>query len=339
MFGARCRRLGLAIVMGVGMAVAVGQPFHLPTRNQALFETGGAARYFAPTAVGDWTSGLYGCVRSNGGQFHEGIDILHQHTNRQGEPTDPVFATADGRVAYVSSNPSLSNYGIYIIVEHQVDGIEIHSIYAHLSAVEPGLRVGARVRAGQALGTMGRTANTRSTISKERAHLHFELAIRLSDRFTAWQKERYKGQRNDHGEFNGRNFLGLDPIDVFREQAARQSHFNLATMMRGQAELCRVLVRKTNLAILQRLAPLVERNPRAEREGTAGYELALNYAGVPCRIVPRAPSEIAGRKDGDVLSVNEKELREHRCRDLVTRSGKGWQLARSGTQLLDLLTY
>lgn len=339
MFGARCRRLGLAIVVGLGAMAARGQPFHLPTRNPALFEAGGAARYFAPTAVGDWTSGLYGCVRSSGAQFHEGIDILHEHTDRRGEPTDPIFATADGRVAYLNPKPSLSNYGVYIVVEHQVDGIEIHSVYAHLSALQPGLKPGSRVRTGQMLGTMGRTANTPGTISKERAHLHFELAIRLSDRFTAWQKDRYQGQRNDHGDFNGRNFLGLDPIAVFREQAARQSHFDLAALMRAQTELCRVVTRETDLAILRRLAPLVERNPKAERDGTAGYELALNYAGLPSRIIPRSPTEISGRKDGEVLSVNEAELRTRRCRNLVVRSGKGWRLGRSGEQLLDLLTY
>jgi hypothetical protein len=339
MSGTRWRHLGLVIVVHLGMLAAVGQPFHLPTHNQALFEAGGAARYFAPTAVGEWTSGLYGCVRTDGRQFHEGIDILHEHTDQRGEPTDPVFATTQGRVVYINTNPGLSNYGIYVILEHQVDGIEIHSIYAHLSEVQPGLKPGSRVRTGQELGIMGRTANTRSTISKARAHLHFELAIRLSNRFTAWQKARYKGQRNDHGEFNGRNFLGLDPIDVFREQAARRSDFNLATMMRDQTELCRVLARKTDLSILRRLAPLVERNPRAEREGTAGYELALNYAGIPCRIIPRAPSEISGKKHGAVLSVNDAERQTHRCRSLVVRSGNGWGLGRSGEQLLDLLTY
>lgn len=339
MSGQRCRRLGLAIAAGIGAAAVCGQPFHLPTRNQALFEAGGATRYFAPTAVGDWTSGLYGCVRTDGSQFHEGIDILHEHTDRRGEATDPILATADGRVAYINPSAHLSNYGIYVIVEHQVDGIQIHSIYAHLSAVQPGLKTGSRIRAGQVLGTMGRTANTRSTISQERAHLHFELAIRLSDRFTGWQKARYKGQRNDHGEFNGRNFLGLDPIAVFREQAARQSHFDLAALMRSQTELCRVFVRKTDLAILRWLAPLVERNPRAEREGIAGYEVSLNYAGIPCRLVPRSAAEASGTKDREVVSVNEEELKAHGCRNLVVRSGKGWRLARNGEQLLDLLTY
>lgn len=339
MAGGRCRRLGLAFAAGIGVVVAGAQPFHLPTRNQALFEAGGASRYFAPTAVGDWTSGLYGCVRSSGGQFHEGIDILHEHADRRGEPTDAILATADGRVAYVNPKSSLSNYGVYVVVEHQMDGIEIYSIYAHLSTVESGLKAGSRVRAGQALGIMGRTANTRSIIGRDRAHLHFEVAIRLSDRFTAWHELRYPGQRNDHGEFNGRNFLGVDPIAVFREQAARQSHFNLATLLRSQTELCRVFVRKTDFAILRRLAPLVERNPRAEREGIVGYELALNFAGVPCRLIPRSAAEASSAKDREVVSVNEAECKARSCRSLVLRSGEGWRLGRSGEQLLDLLTY
>ena len=84
-------------------------------------------------------SGGFGCVRDNSQRMHEGLDIIHLQTDRRGEPTDPVMATADGTVMYFSTRPGLSNYGNYIVIRHVVEGLEIYSLYAHLSAVRPGL--------------------------------------------------------------------------------------------------------------------------------------------------------------------------------------------------------
>ena len=44
----RCKGLLLTIALGQ-VAVALGQPFQLPTPNQAIFESGKDADYFTPT--------------------------------------------------------------------------------------------------------------------------------------------------------------------------------------------------------------------------------------------------------------------------------------------------
>src|SRR6266699_4799637 len=116
-----------------------GQPFHLPTANRALFERGQEEKFFVGTVGKPWTSGAFGCVRSEGWQLHEGLDIRCLQRDRHGEPIDPVLATADGTVAYINTRPSLSNYGNYIVLEHQVEGLEIYSLYAHLREVPAGL--------------------------------------------------------------------------------------------------------------------------------------------------------------------------------------------------------
>jgi murein DD-endopeptidase MepM/ murein hydrolase activator NlpD len=96
-------------------------PFQFPTANHALFEPGNELKFFAPTAPDKpWTSGSFGCVRSDGRQMHEGLDIRHLQTDRRGEPTDPIMATADGTVVYFSTRPQLSNYGNYIVIRHVV---------------------------------------------------------------------------------------------------------------------------------------------------------------------------------------------------------------------------
>ena len=117
-------------------------PFQLPTANHNLFIAGNELKFFAPTAPDKpWTSGSFGCVRNDGQRLHEGLDILHLQTDKRGEPTDPVMAADDGTVVYINLKPSLSNYGNYVVVRHVVEGMEIYSLYAHLSAVQPGLKI------------------------------------------------------------------------------------------------------------------------------------------------------------------------------------------------------
>jgi len=322
------------------VAVAVqGQPFQLPTANRALFAKGGQESYFVGTVGKPWLSGTFGCVRSGGWQMHEGIDIRCLQRDRRGEPTDPVLATADGTVAYVNRRPSLSNYGNYLILRHQVEGLEVYSLYAHLREITAELRGGAAVKAGEAVGVMGRTANTRQAISKERAHLHFELDLLLNDRFAAWYKKTFPGQRNDHGTWNGQNLAAIDPRAILLEQQEQGAKFSLLSFLRDQTELCRVLVRKTDFPWLRRYGALVRPNPNAQKEGVAGYEIALNYNGVAFELIPRAASEIKSKAKFQLLSVNEAEYKKNPGRRLITKSGNRWELATRGLNLLGLLTH
>jgi murein DD-endopeptidase MepM/ murein hydrolase activator NlpD len=320
-----------------GALVASAQsPFQFPTANHSLFEPGQELKFFAPTAPDKpWTSGSFGCVRSDGWQMHEGLDILHQHTDRRGEPTDPVMATADGTVVYVSTKPALSNYGKYIVIRHLIEGLEIYSLYAHLSEIQPGIAAGVAVKAGQPIAIMGRTSNTSERIGKERAHCHFELNVFVSENFGAWYRKNFTGERNDHGIWNGQNLNGLDPREILLQE--RDSKFSLLNFVRGQTELCRVLVRATSFPYLRRYAPLVLRNPRSEKEGVAGYEVALNYNGVAFALMPRAASEIKSPARFQLLSVNEAEEHAHPCRKLVSQRSGRWQLTDRGLRELELL--
>lgn len=314
--------------------------FRLPTANRTIYDAdGGGERFFVPTVGKTWTSGCFGCVRTEGWQMHEGLDIRCLQRDKKGEPTDPVMATTDGTVAYINRKPSLSNYGNYIILRHLVDGIEIYSTYAHLREVRADLKAGDAIKAGETIGILGRTANTREGISKERAHVHFELNLFVTERFPAWYKKNYPKQRNDHGQWNGQNLLGIDPRAVFLEQLEQGTKFNLVNLIQSQPELCRVVVRETDFPWLKRYAPLVRSNPVAAKEGIAGYEISLNFVGIPIALTPRAPSEIKSKTRVQLLSVNEAEYKKNPCRKLVTNRNGRWQLANNGVNLIELLTY
>lgn len=335
----RARANLLFLLLLATSAPARSQLFHLPTANRALFDPGGEERFFAGTVGKPWQSGTFGCVRSEGWQFHEGIDIRCLQRDARGEPSDAVLATADGTVVYFNTKPSLSNYGNYIVLRHDIEGLEVYSLYAHLREVRGGLTAGQAVKAGEVIGTLGRTSNTRQGISKDRAHVHFEINLFVNERFPAWFKKAFPTQRNDHAEWNGQNLLGLDPRAILLEQHRQGTGFLFRDFLRAQIELCRVFVRATEFPWLKRYPALIERNPAAQKEGTAGYELFLNYNGIPFRIIPRAASEIPGHTKYQLLSVNETEYRKNPCRRLVVKRGSRWELASQGVSLLDLLTH
>lgn len=271
--------------------------------------------------------------------MHEGLDIKSIQSDANGEPTDPVYATAVGTVVYINTKPGLSTFGRYIVLRHVIDGLEVYSTYAHLRSVRNGLAVGQVVQGGEIIGILGRSSSSPGGISKDRAHLHFELGLLLNEHFAAWYKKTFPDQRNDHGMWNGQNLVGLDPRAIFLLQHKHGANFSLLDYVRSQTELCRVFVRATNFPWLKRYPQLIRPNQIARAEGVVGYELALNFNGVPFELIPRATSEIKTKARFQLLSVNEAELRKNPCRKLVVRRDGKWQLADNGLHLLDLLTY
>lgn len=318
------------------------QPFRLPTANQALFDPDGAEKFFAGTTGQPWKTGTFGCVRTEGRQMHEGLDIKSIQRDRRGEPTDPVMATADATVAYINHRPGLSNYGNYVVLKHVIDGLEIYSVYAHLSAVRENLRVGTTVKAGEVIATMGRTSNTRERISKERAHVHFELNLIYNEHYSEWVQKMDPAQRNDHGNWNGQNLAGLDARLILLAQREQGEKFRLSQWLQSRPELCRIFIRRKTLAWLQHYPGLIRRNPAAEKNGTAGYEISLDYNGAPIQITPRSESEIPFRTEGTaprLLSVSDAEQEKNPCRKLVSKRTGQWQLTPHALQLLDLLAF
>ena len=97
-------------------------------------------------------------MRSNGFQFHEGIDIKPVGRDRRGEPADQVFAAMDGVVRHVNDRAGDSNYGRYIVIEHPGATPAVYTLYAHLARVLPGIAQGAHVERGQAIAIMGHSA-------------------------------------------------------------------------------------------------------------------------------------------------------------------------------------
>ena len=117
---------------------------------------GGVSLLRAP--VNACVSSGYGPRNGGASSFHHGVDLYTRNPAA-------VYAGGDGVVASVDV---LSGYGKTILIRH-ARGVETR--YAHLSDYAPGLRRGARVNAGQRIGTTGRTGNATAV------HLHYEIIV------------------------------------------------------------------------------------------------------------------------------------------------------------------
>src|SRR5215475_3574003 len=62
-----CWTLGALLVLVP--SASAQQPFQFPTANHALFDTNAEDKFFVGTVGKPWTSGCFGCVRSEGWQM------------------------------------------------------------------------------------------------------------------------------------------------------------------------------------------------------------------------------------------------------------------------------
>jgi murein DD-endopeptidase MepM/ murein hydrolase activator NlpD len=191
-----------------------------PTANHYLIQ-GKPEKFYQPTVSRRAISGMYGFVRSSEPEparffdlFHEGIDIQPLHLDGRGEPTDPILAAAAGEVVYVNNRASRSNYGRYIIIRHRYGSHDLYTTYGHLASLR--YSVGQKVSAGETIGILGWTGNVGT---RSRAHLHFETGFLVHEDYDNWYRQIGQGfeprpSPNEHGNFTGLNFLGINPVDL-----------------------------------------------------------------------------------------------------------------------------
>lgn len=287
-----------------------------PTPNTAYIEGKGREAYVQPTVSGEVDSGLFGCVRSGGGQFHEGLDIKPVKRDRSGEPTDNIFASMTGVVRHIATNPGESSYGRYIVIEHPDMKPSVYTLYAHLSAVAPGLKVGQAVTMGQVVATMGRSSGG-YTIPKDRAHLHFEIGLWATRSFQTWYDWRKFGSANEHGVYNGMNLMGVNALDFFDEFRARRVN-NFTEYFAQLPMVARVRI-ATN-----RTPDFISRYPElltteAPVGGVSGWELKINATGIPFAWTPLKASDVADFKPNEIRisDVDTAALKRFRCKSIA----------------------
>lgn len=316
--------IGLAVLL-TGPALACASPrieLVWPTPNTAYLEGKPAEDYVQPTVSGVTESGLFGCVRSGGSQFHEGIDLKPVARDRRGEPTDDIFATMAGVVRHVNLRPGESSYGRYIVLEHPDLRPAVYTLYGHLREVAPGLKAGDTVARGQVIATMGRSAGGYS-IPKDRAHLHYEIGLMMTRRFQSWYDWRKFGSPNQHGLYNGMNLMGVDALDFFNQFRARRVN-NFEEYFARMPAVARVRI------ATRRVPDFVLRYPELvsgeiPMPGPAGWEIKVNETGLPFAWMPLDAAAVAGYRPDEVrlFDVDADALKRFRCKSVaVLRRGE-----------------
>lgn len=327
-------------------ATALGQnqtvDLVLPTDNDALFSSGGAAFYqhiernFKGVRSTPWEGGQYGFVRdptdTAGGvvytRFHEGIDIRPLHRDAHGEPLDEVHAIADGKVVHVNSVPGYSNYGKYIVIEHRWGGSNYYSLYGHLSslAVQPG----DIVKRGQRIAVMGYTG---TGLNRERAHLHLELNLMLSREFESWYNAFFRNDPNHNGIYNGMNLAGLDIARLYLALHKNPS-LTIPEFLSREETFYKVTVPKSRHFDLPK--PYSWMLATGGRNEKSSWEISFAQSGVPLRIESNDKSVMHPE-----LSYVKKSSVDysHLTRDIISGHGANAHLTDYGTQLMRLLTW
>lgn len=314
--------LGL-LLAGLSASTAHAQRVEIswPTPSKAWERGSDYENWVQPTVSGEPRSGLWGSVRSNGTQFHEGLDIRPVNRDRNGEAADPVFAAMEGVVRHISTKPGNSSYGRYVVLEHPGLSPAVYTLYAHLAAVDGNIRIGATVQRGQRLGLMGRSAGGYA-IPKDRAHLHFEIGVRLTDDFASWYAWKKFGSPNVHGPWNGMNLMGINPKE-FLDQWRRRRVDNFDQFFASLDSAVRVRVISTRVPDFIRRYPALLTKPMDGLVG--GWEVQCDVTGLPFAWTPLTPMEVAGKRAGsvEIVSADTAALRAFRGKDLIrTRSGR-----------------
>lgn len=332
------QQLCLLIVLSVLPGVSAARlELVWPTPSRAFLEGKPIEDFVQPTVSGEVRSGLFGCVRSDGRQFHEGLDLSPVARDKRGEATDPIFAVMPGVVRHINRTAGDSSYGRYVVIEHTGVQPAIYTLYAHLASIAPGLGEGDPVKLGQVIATMGRSAGG-YVIPKDRAHLHFEMGLRLTDRFEDWYRWKKFGNPNDHGVWNGMNLVGFDALDFYTRFKNREVD-NIGDYLRTLEAA--VVFRVARLGVPDFLLryPDLQEKTDAFMVAPAGWEVSVDCAGLPFRWRPLGAEDLAGYRRDEVrlISVNEAKRAGCRCKNLAIKKGSRYTPGRDLQTLAQLL--
>jgi murein DD-endopeptidase MepM/ murein hydrolase activator NlpD len=104
-------------------------------------------------------------------RVHLGIDIW-------GKPQTAVMAPLDGVVHSFAFNNRCGDYGVTIILTHNLDGIAFHTLYGHLSLNDiKNIREGERVRKGDVFACFGLPMEN----GQWPPHLHFQVITDIGE--------------------------------------------------------------------------------------------------------------------------------------------------------------
>ena len=264
----------------------------LATPNKEIFGPDGSKFYmytdrtFEGKPSKPWEGGKYGYVRnpkrtSSGilySKFHEGIDIKPISRDSRGVPLDKIRSISHGKVVHTSRSAGASNYGRYVVIEHDWGYGKFYSLYAHLADIS--CKNGQIVRSGTSIGTLGYTGDG---INKTRAHLHLELNLMISKKFGSWYRKHYVSP-NKHGLYNGINLAGIDIANLYKEYR-RNPLISLPEFISKTETYWKILVPNKGIPLIMKSYPWLA-SRLSEAVNNPSWEISMSPSGIPLKIEP-----------------------------------------------------
>jgi len=333
----------LLIFFLVSLSLPGAEPLNLslPTNNRAIFDGKPEDFYmWVPRSFGGkssrpWSAGQYGFVRTLvnteregviATKFHEGLDIKPMKRDRSSRPLDSVSTIAAGKVVHTSMSAGGSNYGKYVVVEHNWGYGPFFSLYAHLSEIS--VKVGQRLLGGSSLGTMGYTG---AGISRERAHLHLELNLLSSEKFDDWHLEVFKG-KNPHGLYNGMNLIGIDIASLFLAQR-NNPDLTIPAFLSGATPYYKVTVARTGPLEIVGRYPWLKKGDH--KTPSTSWEISFTDSGIPLSVVA---SNRAVKRPTISYVRTTRSKHSYYTRKRLVGQGRRATLSKSGLNFIALFT-
>ncbi|MEZ5274753.1 MAG: M23 family metallopeptidase [Opitutaceae bacterium] len=321
----------------ISVTASFGEPleFTWPTPNDAYAMGKGPQGYILAREAGNADSGQFGCTLNQGMLFHDGLDLKPLQRDWMDEPTDPVRAILPGIVRYINRDRYKSEWGLYVVVEHNTLEPKLLSVYSHLRNIPYELAEDQMVEEGQVIGTLGRSTPDGS-LSKSEAHLHFEVALRLADTFPGWHSRHQEAGPNRNGVWNPRNLLAIDFLDlVGKLKMGDQDNIRDYLLMQPIAVSIKVQSLKTP-DFIRRYPELI--GEELNQGESHGWQINFNGYGVPIawRTLTREEVVVMGPNVTEVVYHDPSELMDYPCYELVEANWQGQVVP--GPRLLEIVS-
>lgn len=333
--------LGCLLSLWGTPALMADMVMRFPTGNTSLLENRPQDFYmyvdrnFEGQKTQPWEAGSYGftrtLVKTQAGplpvKFHEGIDIKPLNRDPQGTPQDQVHPVASGTVVHVSDNPAHSNYGRYVVIEHQLSDGPLYSLYAHLASVT--CKKGDYVGTGNTVGVLGYSG---VGLNKTRAHLHLEFCLKLQDHFQPWYDSLNMPTPNRHDAYNGLNLAGFDPAPILI-QCKDGGEFSLSRHLASLPVEYVVRIPSTGapLNLTQKYPFMLKAGPSRPNS----WEISFTSAGVPTSVTPSAQT---CAKPTVIKATPHPFSQLYRTCNRISGSSKEPRLTASGERYMRLIS-
>jgi len=121
-------------------------------------------------------------------RLHLGVDIW-------GPAGTPIYAPIAGTVHSFADNNNFGDYGPTIILQHQLDGFTLYSLYGHLSRTSiKKLSVGNEIKKDQQIAILGSADENGSWPP----HLHFQLVLNIGEAKGDYPGVGYYSRKDDY---------------------------------------------------------------------------------------------------------------------------------------------